>query len=180
MEQFEIVEYSPLYQEHAKDLLLTLQLHLESLGGCAPKPTFRDELTCYDKAFVWQLPQSWPGAPADYCLRAHGAVGKVTSAKAGGRLRVEVEVSVNGRLFAVQASPALREVTLGEEFADKADGPALYLYYASQGERIFDIAKRYHARARDLVAANHLEPEPGGAVQEMTTEKTCLLIPAAL
>ena len=107
----------------------------------------RGELTCYDKAFVWQLPQSWPGAPADYCLRAHGAVGKVTSAKAGGRLRVEVEVSVNGRLFAVQASPALREVTLGEEFADKADGPALYLYYASHGERIFDIAKRYHARA---------------------------------
>lgn len=140
----------------------------------------RGELTCYDKAFVWQLPQSWPGAPADYCLRAHGAVGKVTSAKAGGRLRVEVEVNVNGRLFAVQASPALREVTLGEELADKADGPALYLYYASQGERIFDIAKRYHARARDLAAANHLEPEPGVAVQEMTTEKACLLIPAAL
>ena len=47
MEQFEIVEYSPLYQEDAKDLLLTLQLHLESLGGCAPKPTFRDEYLPY-------------------------------------------------------------------------------------------------------------------------------------
>ena len=47
MEQFEIVEYSPLYQEDAKDLLLTLQLHLTSLGGCAPKPTFRDEYLPY-------------------------------------------------------------------------------------------------------------------------------------
>ena len=26
-----------------------------------------------------------------------------------------------------------------------------------KGERIFDIAKRYHARAKDLAAANHLE-----------------------
>ena len=47
MEQFEIVEYSPLYQEDAKDLLLTLQLHLTSLGGCAPKTTFRDEYLPY-------------------------------------------------------------------------------------------------------------------------------------
>lgn len=47
MENFEIVEYSPLYQEDAKDLLLTLQLHLASLGGCTPKPTFRDEYLPY-------------------------------------------------------------------------------------------------------------------------------------
>src|SRR5699024_12228909 len=40
---------------------------------------------------------------------------------------------------------------------DGSDGPALHLYYARQGERVFDIAKRYHARCRDLAAANHLE-----------------------
>ena len=68
--------------------------------------------------------------------------------------------------------------TLGEEY-DDSDGPALYIYYARQGERIFDIARRYHARARDLAAANHLDTN-GDPPQELTTDTACLLIPAAL
>lgn len=72
---------------------------------------------------------------------------------------------------------ALCGVELGEAY-DDSDGPALYIYYAQQGERIFDIAKRYHARARDLAAANHLESsEP---TRETTADAACLLIPAAL
>ena len=47
------------------------------------------------------------------------------------------------------------------------------------GERIFDIARRYHARARDLAAANHLDTN-GDPPQELTTDTACLLIPAAL
>lgn len=140
----------------------------------------RGELTCYDKTFSWQLPQTMPGTAADYCLRAHACASRITSGKAGSRMQVSVEIRLTGRLFAVQTCPAVREVTLGEEFPDKAEGPALYLYYASAGERIFDIAKRYHARAKDLVAANHLEADADTPVQEMTTETACLLIPAAL
>ena len=67
---------------------------------------------------------------------------------------------------------------LGEEY-DDSDGPALYIYYARQGERIFDIARRYHARARDLAVANHLDTN-GDPPQELTTDTACLLIPAAL
>ena len=81
-------------------------------------------------------------------------------------------------MLQAQAQQALSEVDLGEEFTDGTDGPALYLYYAQEGERIFDIAKRYHARARDLAAANHLESsEP---TRETTADAACLLIPAAL
>ena len=65
-----------------------------------------------------------------------------------------------------------------EEY-DDSDGPALYIYYARQGARIFDIARRYHARARDLAAANHLDTN-GDPPQELTTDTACLLIPAAL
>ena len=59
-----------------------------------------------------------------------------------------------------------------------ADAPALYLYYAAAGERVFDIAKRYHARAKDLAAANRL-PCDGGVPQDCIAEAACLLIPAA-
>ena len=104
---------------------------------------------------------------------------RLTSGKSGTRLRVEIELSITGSMLQAQVQQALSEVDLGEEFTDGTDGPALYLYYAQEGERIFDIAKRYHARAKDLAAANHMETG-GTAPQDLTTESTALLIPAAL
>ena len=71
----------------------------------------------------------------------------------------------------------LTDVETGEQYP--AEDTALYLYYAQEGERIFDIARRYHARARDLAAANHLDTN-GDPPQELTTDTACLLIPAAL
>ena len=139
----------------------------------------RGELTCYDKAFTWQPEGSWQGSPSDAYPCLHAEVTRLTSGKNGTRLWVEIELSVTGAMLQAQAMQALSEVELGEEFADGTDGPALYLYYAQEGERIFDIAKRYHARAKDLAAANHLETG-GAAPQELTTETACLLIPAAL
>lgn len=139
----------------------------------------RGELTCYDKTFTWQPEGMWPGLPADACPCMGASVARVVSSKNGARLRVDVEIELTGMLLQARTAQALCGVELGEEYADGSDGPALYLYYARQGERVFDIAKRYHARARDLAQANHLECE-GKQPQELTTEATCLLIPAAL
>lgn len=138
----------------------------------------RGELTCYDKAFTC-AGGSWRGSPGDAYPCLHADVTRLTSGKSGTRLRVEIELSITGSMLQAQAQQALSEVDLGEEFTDGTDGSALYLYYAQEGERIFDIAKRYHARAKDLAAANHLETG-GTAPQDLTTESTCLLIPAAL
>lgn len=139
----------------------------------------RGELTCYDKAFTWRPEGSWPGTPADICACVKAAVTRISSSKNGAQLRVELDMEVAGVLLRADTEEALSEVELGEEYAEGSDGPALYLYYARQGERVFDIAKRYHARARDLVAANRMECE-GRPAQELTTETVCLLIPAAL
>ncbi len=139
----------------------------------------RGELTCYDKAFTWQPDGVWPGEPADACACLGASVLRVVSSKNGAQLRVELEIEVTGVLLQAHAAEALCEVELGEEYAEGKDGPALYLYYARQGERVFDIAKRYHARARDLVQANRLETD-GKQPQDLVTETACLLIPAAL
>lgn len=139
----------------------------------------RGELTCYDKNFTWQPEGSWTGSTADAFACMDAAVGRITSGKNGAQLRVELEIDVTGVLLQAASETALCEVELGEEYADGHDGPALYLYYARQGERVFDIAKRYHARAKDLVAANRMEGD-GKAPQDLTTETVCLLIPAAL
>lgn len=139
----------------------------------------RGELTCYDKPFQWRPDGCWSGSTADACVCMGASLARVISGKNGTKLRVELEIETSGMLLQAANGEALCEVELGEEYAEGNDGPALYLYYAQEGERVFDIAKRYHARARDLVAANRMEND-GKAPQDLTTETVCLLIPAAL
>ena len=137
----------------------------------------RGELTCYDKPFTWQPDAVWSGTQDSAWPSVGAAVVRVASSKNGARLRVDLEIELTGALLQAHSCDALCGVELGEEY-DDSDEPALYIYYAQQGERIFDIAKRYHARARDLAAANHLDAN--GAPPETTAETACLLIPAAL
>ena len=137
----------------------------------------RGELTCYDKAFTWQPEGSWQGTSDDAWCSIGAAVTRITSTKNGARLRVDLEIEISGALLQAQSCEALCDVELGESY-DDSDSPALYIYYAQQGERIFDIAKRYHARAKDLIAANKLDT--GSEPPQQTAEAACLLIPAAL
>lgn len=138
----------------------------------------RGEMACYDKPFSYQLPETWPGEPGVFLPRVGVHVSQVNSGRNGTKMRVDLEVAVHGLLLQVQSCPVVSDVALGEEFTDKAEGPALYLYYARAGERLFDIAKRYHARAGDLLAANKLNTED--EAPQTTAEPVCLLVPAAL
>ena len=157
------------------------ETHLKLLGKGTAHVFISDargELTCYDKAFTWQPDGLWPGSTDGAWPSVEASVARVASSKNGARLRVDLEIEISGALFQAQSFDALCGVELGEEY-DDSDGPALYIYYARQGERIFDIARRYHARARDLAVANHLDTN-GDPPQELTTDTACLLIPAAL
>lgn len=138
----------------------------------------RGEMSCYDKAFAWRLPDSWPGTAGDWLAHVGVRAARVVSSRSGDRVRIDAELAVHGMVLSAESYDVVQSVELGEEFPDKGDGPALYLYYADAGERLFDIAKRYHARARDLAAANDLKD--GDAARQTTTQAACLLIPAAL
>lgn len=138
----------------------------------------RGEMSCYDRSFSWRLPDSWPGQPTDWLAHVNVCAARVGSSRAGDRMRVDLDLAVQGMLLAAQSYGVVQKVELGEEFPDKSDGPALYLYYADAGERLFDIAKRYHARAKDLAAANGIMDSD--TAQQTTTQAACLLIPAAL
>lgn len=140
----------------------------------------RGELVCYDRDFTWQLPETFPGVPGDYVAHGYAAVTHVVSTHNGAHLRVEADLHLHGLLLQVQNQQAVESVELGEEFADKADGPALYLYYARQGERIFDIAKRYHAKGKDILTANKLLNEADAEPLQVMDRAACLLVPAAL
>ena len=131
------------------------ETHLKLLGKGTAHVFISDargELTCYDKAFTWQPDDLWPGSTDGAWPSVGASVARVASSKNGARLRVDLEIEISGALFQAQSFDALCGVELGEEY-DDSDGPALYIYYARQGERIFDIARRNHARARDLASS---------------------------
>lgn len=166
----------PVAEENDKENKISLQGKGTVHVFCADA---RGELTCYDKSFTWQPEGSWSGTTSDTCVCMGASTARVSSSKNGGKLRVELEIQTQGMLLQAISCEALCEVELGEEYAEGKDGPALFIYYAQTGERVFDIAKRYHARAKDLVAANQMETD-GKVPQDLTTGTACLLIPAAL
>mgnify|MGYP004633020575 FL=1 len=137
----------------------------------------RGELACYDKPFTWQAGGAFGGKPEECCLCLHAAAAHIQSSKAGARLRVELDIETTGSLLQARPMQLLTDVETGEEYP--ADDIALCLYYARQGEPIFDIAKRYHARAKDLAQANGMDTADT-APQELTAQAAVLLIPAAL
>ena len=142
------------------------ETHLKLLGKGTAHVFISDargELTCYDKAFTWQPDGLWLGITDGAWPSVGASVARVASSKNGARLRVDLEIEISGALFQAQSFDALCGVELGEEY-DDSDGPALYIYYARQGERIFDIARRYHARAHDEL------PQSAAGRTIMTTE----------
>lgn len=140
----------------------------------------RGELTCYDKPFDWALPGRWEESPKALLAHLNETLLGVSGSKEGGRMKVQLEIGVTGAVLEQKKFSVVEGIALGEEFPEKSSGPALYLYYAGEGETLFQIAKRYHARVKDLAAANQLEEDTGESLPDRQVRAGCLLIPAAL
>jgi hypothetical protein len=140
----------------------------------------RGEISCLDKEFTWSFPQQYPGTPEEYQAHLHADVCGISSGREENKFGVTVKIEVRGALIRLQKHSLAAKVTLGEEFAGKGDGPSLYVYFVQQEQPIFAVAKRYHARIKDLMAANQLEATPGQPIQDTSVPAGCLLIPAAL
>ncbi len=89
-----------------------------------------------------------------------------------GRARVRFKVFVEGCVYGFKKCRAITDVAVdGERPKDSAALPAVTLYYADAGERVWDIAKRYGSTAAAVAEENSLE---GGELAECRM----LLIPA--
>ena len=106
----------------------------------------RGALTCYDKplhvAARCRMARHTGQRMAQCWCRGGAGCQQQKRCTAAGGFRNRAD----RRILQAHSCDALCGVELGEEY-DDSDEPALYIYYAQQGERIFDIAKRYHARA---------------------------------
>ncbi len=140
----------------------------------------RGELSCCDKVFAWQADTRLPGPPEAYLAHLCAAAAEVHAGRQGNQMKVELGVNVSGAVFPLCRADTVDAVTLGDPLPSPSAGPALTLYFAQEGEAVFEIAKTHHARVREVAAANRMELAAGQSAADLKAKAGCLLIPAAL
>ena len=84
----------------------------------------------------------------------------------GQQAAVQAELFVEGKLTAVQPLTAISQVELLEDHAKARDETGMIIYFAEQGENVWDIAKRYNTSPALLAADNRLS---GDTIAEKQT-----------
>ncbi len=127
------------------------------------------EIDCYDKNGEYVLPKKYPIAidllTADLNVACQG----IQFSQKESSVSVELALRVQGILYRKQLIEVLEEVACTQPLEKKSD-VSLRVYYAAEGEAVFDIAKRYHASPADISAL-------AGIDGERLKSKAQLLIP---
>lgn len=100
--------------------------------------------------------------PCDESTRLYVALAgpaKVTAQPGAAGMEVKINLPVEWNASALQQLPQVAGLELGEENAEKAEGPSLILRRAG-GERLWDIAKKSGSTTAAIRQANGLEGEP--------------------
>ena len=132
-----------------------------------------DEIDSYDKTAELVLPLS--GCPAgelwpECWLSAESLQAGCT----GGALEVTVQVRAQGAVLCRESIPCVSAVETGAPLAPADPDISLRVYYARQGEALFDIARRFHVSPGQMLEANGLE-----AGTQTLAEACRLLVPGA-
>ena len=93
------------------------------------------------------------------------------NAAGSGKIDVCVQIALSGTLCSVEKCSLISELTVDEtKPQEKKDGTALTIYFAQQGECVWDIAKHYHTSVAAVIGENSIE-------KERLPARTTLLIP---
>lgn len=75
-------------------------------------------------------------------------------------LEVRGEVQITGMLYQSLSLQILSDITLSEDHPKEKDPDcALRIYFAEQGENLWEIAKRYNTSQKEILSQNSLESE---------------------
>lgn len=129
------------------------------------------EIDCYDKACEYLLPDTCEAPHGELLLTARADVLDASARRTGEDASVAVLVRVRGMLTRRRGYPVLTQIVAAQEREPAQDGVALRIYYAEQGEPVFDIARRYAVPTAQIMTLNAL-------AQDTVPERMQLVIPA--
>lgn len=90
------------------------------------------------------------------------------SADRDGTVTVHTEFRIDGRIFCINGYNAVAELEKGQEKQKARQDSVFTVYFASEGERLWDIAKAHNTSVRKIKSIN---PDIGD-----TVEKDCMLV----
>lgn len=77
----------------------------------------------------------------------------------GDSVNVKYDLSVSGNLYSVQCRKILKEAECDEKERTADSDGVLTVYYSSEGERVWDIAKRYLKSEKEIKEENNLDTD---------------------
>ena len=129
------------------------------------------EIDCYSKTVEYMLPKRYV-TENKTVITGTAKMLRATATISGGDINAELTCYISG--FAVEKTErkVVGEVQLGEEYARDEQEAALTIYFGEKGEKVFDIAKRFHAAPEDILRHNML-------TDQQLAQNQRLLIPLA-
>lgn len=129
-------------------------------------------LAYYERAedFCIECAQTHPGSSSEMLVKAQPSAMGLSYAAVGDKLDVRLTLAVNCELWEMADERVVRDITLQSENAYPMDSAAMKLYYADEGESVWDIARRCHTSPDAVREENDLR-------EEILSTKTVLLIP---
>lgn len=116
-----------------------------------------DEIDCYDKAFEYRIPGVLPGSAEQYRYECWPVVTAIETQKSGKDMVLKVDIRVSGLIFERNREQVVDHVDCSQLLQPTEPDIALRIYYASQGENVFDIAKKYHVSPAAMMKSNELD-----------------------
>ncbi len=126
------------------------------------------ELYCYDSMCEFRIPTIGT-LTADSVYDIVTTVQSATPSVLGKDVTVELVVSANGIVCEKQTLSVLDNIEISQTPIEQ-DGAALCIYFAREGEAVFDIAQRYRASPDDIMNHNNL-------TDDVLKQKQRLIVP---
>ena len=115
------------------------------------------EVDCYDKACEYSLPL--PQASGGVTALCEAQVERVSAQTMGSEAKADVALTVRGALLCRAHHTLLENVEAAGPREETASDIALRIYFAHEGEEVFDIARRYATSPQSIVQANALDDD---------------------
>ncbi len=114
------------------------------------------EIDCYDKTAEYVLPKRYTAASGELTADLHVQCQEIRFTQNRETVSAEITLCVHGFLYKKQTSVILNDVSCTQPL-EKDEEISLRVYYAAEGEEVFDIAKRYHASPAAISALAGIE-----------------------
>ncbi len=74
----------------------------------------------------------------------------------GDKVELRIEIGIFACIYSVKGIPVVTGLVPGDVRSDSADRSALTIYYASAGEDVWDIARRYRSSVDEICQINDI------------------------